>query len=97
MFVTIEMNVYTNAPAEPGIWCLRVQRDMITVPRQGDWIELAEGWASMRVKDVTFMVDGDVIVKLDAVKTNNPELLAEKHDLANQYQWKWIGKPPAII
>src|SRR5450756_3258162 len=91
MYVIIDLNIYSNPPAEAGIWCIRIRRWLMAVPRPGDQIELADGWASRCVKDTTFMADGRVIVSLEPVKTGNPDVLREKHTLVDAHDWRWIG------
>src|SRR5450756_2480965 len=94
MYVIIDLNIYSNPPAEAGIWCIRIRRWLMAVPRPGDQIELADGWASRCVKDTTFMADGRVIVSLEPVKTGNPDVLREKHTLVDAHDWRWIGRYP---
>lgn len=95
MKIILQRHVYSNAPAEAGIWCMRAERDLPGIPRGGDWTELADGWASARVKEVTFMADGRLIAELDKVRTDSPDTLGELHRLVDEHDWKWLGGTPA--
>lgn len=94
MKVLLQRHIYSDAPAEAGIWCMRAERVLPGIPREGDWIELADGWASSRVKSISFMADGRLIVDLEKVKTNSPSSLAEDHILVDNHDWEWLGREP---
>jgi hypothetical protein len=94
VIVTIRYEVIASSPAQPGIWTLTTDRELPAPPHAGDWIELAPGWASVKVKDVTFMADGRLLADLLVARTDNPSIIAEHHRLADEHGWEWIGKPP---
>jgi hypothetical protein len=93
--VIVRRHLYVSAPAPVGIYCMETTRSVHAVPRAGDWIELADGWASARVRDCTFMERGSrVIIELDNVKTDNPAMIAEDHQLVDDHRWHWVGPAP---
>lgn len=94
MQVVVRRHLYVSSPAPAGIYCMETWREVAVVPRKDDWIELAGGWASAVVKDVTFMADGQVIVEILRTKTDSPELVAEEHELVSKHGWRWVGPAP---
>ena len=71
-----------------------VKREYPAVPRPGDWIELAEGWASQPVRNTTYMADGSIYVELEPTTTDNPDIIAEELGLCRDYDWDWLGGKP---
>jgi hypothetical protein len=92
--VTIRRHLYINIPDSAGIYCTETERDLAAVPRKDDWIELAGGWTSVQVKDVTFMADGQVLVEITRMKTNDPVAVAEEWKLVEGHGWQWVGPGP---
>lgn len=46
--------------------------EIAAIPRSGDWIVVREGFASERVKDVTFdLVDGEVEISVHGIDPDN--------------------------
>lgn len=95
MKVIIQRHIHSSIPAEPGTWGMRAERTLPAVPREGDWIELADGWTSEKVKRTTFLAGGRVIVDLGNRRTDSPDILAEGHHLVDLHDWEWIGPSPA--
>jgi hypothetical protein len=93
--VIIRQHIYSEAVGAVGIFCQEITRNLPAVPRHEDWIELADGWSSAMVRDVTFLVDGRVLAELKNVKTDSPEVVEEHHRLVDEHGWSWIGPPPA--
>ncbi len=93
--VTLQQLIYSRAPAEAGSWCQHAERDVPAVPRGGDEVELADGWASQQVRRASFGADGTVIINLDPVRTDSPHALAEHWELVDNHGWHWVGSAPA--
>jgi hypothetical protein len=93
--VILQQNIYSEYPAEPGRWCMRTERELPAVPSEGDYVELTDGWSSVKVRSTTFMADGSVIVNLEPTKTDNPDSITAHHWLVDEYDWEWLGARPA--
>jgi hypothetical protein len=94
MKITIRRHLYIDAPSLAGIYCTETERELAAVPRKDDWIELAVGWTSVPVKDITFMADGQVLVEITRMKTDDPGAVAEEWKLVEDHGWQWVGPAP---
>jgi hypothetical protein len=88
--------IYSDAPGAMGGFCMEAEREVLAIPRSGDFVELADGWASLRVKDVTFMSDGRVIVELDRTRAGDADDIREYLTLAADHDWSWVGPAPEL-
>jgi hypothetical protein len=93
--VILQQYLHTRHPAEPGRWCMRAERELPAIPRQSDWVELADGWVSAPVKGTTFMANGEVIVTLERTTTDSSEIVRGRHRLVDESDWEWLGEQPA--
>jgi hypothetical protein len=95
MQVTITRKIISSAPIVSGMFLLRIERELPAVPRKGDFVEMADGWASKEVETgAVFTANGEVIVSLKTTRTDNPELVAELQELVDNHGWRWVGNAP---
>jgi hypothetical protein len=97
MKIRIDRDIHSTVPGAAGLWTMRTEREYEEVPRSGDYIELAPGWSSWPVDYTTFTADGRVVVRLEPMKTDNPDMIEEDHILVQDHGWEWIRKPPRLI
>ena len=55
------MRVVLEIARDDSHLSLRREADFRIVPRVGEWVELADGWASELVKSVTWAHDGEEV------------------------------------
>lgn len=94
MIVEIAQDIYSSVPDMMGTWAIICTRDYGAVPRVGEWIELAPGWAATRVKDVSFLADGRISVTLQPYKPGTRDGLVEHRQLVEVHGWKVLGGGP---
>jgi hypothetical protein len=93
ILVTIERAVVSSVPGHTGNWAIRTTRAVDAVPRSGDDVVLADGWASAFVKRVSVGHDGRVTVILEPCRTDSPETLGEIGVLVRDHGWEQMGGP----
>jgi hypothetical protein len=94
MEVLLRRGIRVNEPGPAGEYVMETGRSYAAVPRTGDHVELASGWASLQVRNVTFLADGRLRADLQRMVTNDPERVADALRLVESHGWHWLGKAP---
>lgn len=85
MKAEVSFRVYSTAKDLAGNWSYNCVRRFPVRPVPGDFVVLAPGWASGRVKDVTFVPapgdEDELHVELEPVKTDDPATVREHEEL----------------
>lgn len=88
--VTLTQRVVSTVPGQVGNWSITRKVEYPAVPRSGDDVEMAGGWASAGVRRATFCIDGAVVVELEPIRTDSPDVLGDLDLLVSQHGWDRI-------
>jgi hypothetical protein len=91
--VEIWRRIYSSAPGRTGTWSVSTRRRLDGVPRAGDHVALADGWASVEVKYVTWRADGPPVVTLMPLDTDYGDPIDEMDQLVREHGWTQHGAP----
>jgi len=89
--VRVELTVVSSAAGRTGTETMTTLMRLPAVPREGDWIELAPGWAASPVGAVIFSSGRVPLVRLRQAKTDAPERLDEFARLILAHGWECPG------
>jgi hypothetical protein len=91
--ILITQQVASSVRGHSGQFTLLTERKVAAVPRPGEWIELAPGWCSKLVKDITHRADGTINVELHPVIADCLANLEECNERATDPEtgWYWSG------
>jgi hypothetical protein len=90
--VSVWQRIYSGVPGRAGQWSISKTMRLAAVPRAGDQVCLAEGWACETVDRVTFSDGGDVEVVF-SMTTDSPDRLDEMARLVADHGWEQLGGP----
>jgi hypothetical protein len=91
--ILITQRVSSSVQGHSGQFRLCTDREVAAAPRAGELVELASGWCSKPVKDVTHRADGTIHVQLHPVIAGCREVLDEcdKRAADPDTGWYWGG------
>jgi hypothetical protein len=95
--VRVELTVVSAAEGRTGTETMSTRMRLPAVPRAADWIELAPGWSAGSVAAVIFSDRREPLIRLQQVKTDDPERLDEYQQLIQAHGWKCPGWRLGII
>jgi hypothetical protein len=91
----LEQRIVSSAHGYVGNWSWSRATVLSGVPHRTDWVAV-EGTASEPVKDVTFVSESgecSVVVQLEPIKTDDPELVQELVAIRLRDGWERHGGP----